>query len=318
MPKNELKEKILNEIATGATAQECADKYNIPAGTIRSWLFRLKNGGAATKKENVAEKEKKPVTKNATQRKPATQHKDVAAKNKAAAKEKEPVVKLEDVDEELTEMQRLFCLYYTKDPVAGTAAKKAGYSEKCAYELGYQLLHNPSVRREIERLKKLKQESIIFGIEDLVEKHMRIAFSNITDVMEFGRVEVPVMGPFGPITVKDKVVDPETGRKKTVKIALTKIINDARFMESANVDGGIIQEVKVGRNGASIKLYDAQKSMDWLERYFEWNPLDKHKQRFDREKLKLEREKLELQREAVEKENGKTPEQGVMIVDDIK
>jgi hypothetical protein len=45
MPKNqfkksktELKEKILNEIATGATPQSCSDKYNIPAGTIRSWV----------------------------------------------------------------------------------------------------------------------------------------------------------------------------------------------------------------------------------------------------------------------------------------
>lgn len=56
---NELKQQILNEIANGATAQQCADKYNIPAGTIRSWVSR-------EKKRNVAGKS--GATKNAAQR----------------------------------------------------------------------------------------------------------------------------------------------------------------------------------------------------------------------------------------------------------
>lgn len=55
----ELKQQILNEIATGATAQQCAEKYNIPAGTIRSWVSREKKRSAA---------KKKPATKNAAQR----------------------------------------------------------------------------------------------------------------------------------------------------------------------------------------------------------------------------------------------------------
>jgi hypothetical protein len=84
MPKNELKEKILNDIATGATAQECNDKYGIPAGTIRSWLFRLKNGGVANNKCNVAEKS---GDKPATQRKDATQRNEKGNKARESRKE---------------------------------------------------------------------------------------------------------------------------------------------------------------------------------------------------------------------------------------
>ena len=67
MQRNELRVRILNEIATGATAQQCAEKYNISAGTIRSWLSRAKAKGEAQSQRNA-----KPATQpkqecNATQ-----------------------------------------------------------------------------------------------------------------------------------------------------------------------------------------------------------------------------------------------------------
>lgn len=65
---NELKQKILNEIATGTTPKECAEKYNIPSGTIRSWVNRSKAKGEVKPQRNA---KKKPATKkkhNATQK----------------------------------------------------------------------------------------------------------------------------------------------------------------------------------------------------------------------------------------------------------
>lgn len=215
-------------------------------------------------------------------------------KGNIKAKEKELEFALEN-SQKLPERELLFCLFYARDPVAGTAAKKAGYSPQSSYQIGWQLLQKPRIRKEIDRLKKIKLESAIFGPEDLIEKHMRIAFSNITDVLEFGRVEVAVMGPFGPVKVKD----PKTGEE----VVLTKIINDARFKESSEVDGGIISEVKVGRDGASIKLYDAQKSMDWLDKYFELNPQDRHKKDYDRKKLELQEKELNFRIESEKKKN---------------
>jgi phage terminase small subunit len=286
MPKNELKDKILNEIATGATAQECSDKYGIPAGTIRSWLFRLKNGGVATK--------------SATQRKPVTQRKNVAT-----VKEKEPVIKLEDVDEELTEKQRLFCFYYIRNFNATQAAIRAGYSPNCPSETGYELLRLPHIKTEINRLKKIRAESMQLTPDDIIERYMRIAFADMTDFVTFGQKDVPLQGDDGVIIDAD-------GKVVTYKD------NYIDFNDHTQVDGGLICEISKGKQGMKIKLEDRQKALDWLANFFEMNPMDKHKKRLDREKLKLEREKLELQREAVEKENGKTPEQGVMIVDDIK
>lgn len=66
MPRNEVKEKILNEIATGATAKQCAEKYNIPAGTIRSWVSRMKcsaTRNVATEKPATQRNKKCNITK---------------------------------------------------------------------------------------------------------------------------------------------------------------------------------------------------------------------------------------------------------------
>ena len=74
--------------------------------------------------------------------------------------------------------------------------------------------------------------------------------------MEFGTEEVPVMAMYGPVQIKDE----ETGEKKI----LTKVVNTVRFKESDNIDGTLISEVKQGRDGASIKLLDKMKALQWI------------------------------------------------------
>ena len=64
------------------------------------------------------------------------------------------------------------------------------------------------------------------------------------------------MGAFGPIQVEDK----KTGEK----VQLTEEVNTVRFKESAVVDGTLISEVSNGRNGATIKLADRMKALNWL------------------------------------------------------
>ena len=85
---------------------------------------------------------------------------------------------------------------------------------------------------------------------------MDIAFSDITDFVTFGREEVQVMGAFGPVEVKD----PETGERMPLK----KSVNTIKFREADEVDGTLIAEIKQGRDGASIKLMDRLKALDWL------------------------------------------------------
>lgn len=66
------------------------------------------------------------------------------------------------------------------------------------------------------------------------------------------------MGPFGPIMVKG-----EDGKKHELK----KMMNTVKFRESTEVDGQLISQIKMGRDGASIKLYDKMKALEWLYQY---------------------------------------------------
>ncbi len=277
MADKKLKQRILKEIATGVTAQQCADKYNIPAGTIRSWVSRAKRC-----KKNVAVKKAATSSKcnNATTKK-TTQRKKGATKKKATIVEN-PIIKFKDINEELTDKQRLFCLFYIRNFNATQAAIKAGYSPHTARQIGYELLTNPHVRVEIQRLKAIKIQSIMITEDDIVERYMRVAFADMTDVAEWGIEEVIDYDPNGAIPI-DK-----DGNIKMLKL------NYLNFKGSDQVDGGLICEISKGKHGLKIKLEDRQKALDWLANYFNMNPMNKHKMRYDNAVLKMREKEIQL------------------------
>ena len=245
---------------------EIANRLNLPEGTIRSWKNRYEWDCNVAKNEcNVAKKKR--------------------GKKKAAGEDVEQVME----NPELTDKQRLFCLHYVRCFNATKAAMKAGYSRETASEQGYQLLQKTSVRNEISKLKQNRLNREMIDASDIFQKYLDIAFADITDYVEFGREEVPVMGPFGPI----KVEDPETGEKVT----LTKRINTVRFRESEEVDGSLILEVKQGKDGASVKLKDSMKALDWLSSHMD---MATEEQRAKVEYLKARTEILRSQKASEE------------------
>ncbi|RKJ46554.1 phage portal protein [bacterium 1XD8-76] len=174
-------------------------------------------------------------------------------KEKAIADEVAQVIE----NPELTDKQRLFCCLYVKCFNATKAYQKAyGVDYATALAAGPRLLGNVRVKAEIRRLKQNRLNREMLSEEDIFQKYMDIAFADITDYVEFGRETIPVMGPFGPIVMKDE----ETGEKIEVK----KEVNVVRFKESCNIDGTLISEVKQGKDGASIKLADRMKALDWI------------------------------------------------------
>lgn len=180
----------------------------------------------------------------------------------------------------LTDKQKLFCLFYTRCFNATKAYQKAyecGYST--AATNGPALLKNAHVRAEIEQLKKAKLNRALLTEDDLVQKYIDIIFSDITDYVEFGQEEQPVMGAYGPIQVED----PESGER----VPLTKTVNVVRFHNSKTVDGSLISEVSQGKDGAKIKLVDKMRALDWLAARYDL--LDRATQR----KLELEERKLQ-------------------------
>lgn len=217
---------------------DIANQLGIPEGTVRSWKNRYNwDCNVAKEKRNVAK----------------------TKKNKKQNQEEPSVDEVSSIIEnpELTDKQRLFCVHYIRSFNATKAYQKAyGCSYETAMVEGSSHLRNPKIKSEILKLKQERLNREFLSEADIFQKYMDIAFADITDYMIFGTEEVPVMAMYGPVKIKD----PETGEEKP----LTKIVNTVRFKDSSEVDGTILAEVKQGRDGASIKLSDRMKALQWL------------------------------------------------------
>ena len=225
---------------SGMKLNKIAADLGLPEGTVRRWKCEHKwDGERSVKNANVRQKD-------------------------SSKKNKDEIINISNIDPdgELTEKQKLFCVFYVKCFSATKAYQKAyGVDYKTAASISYRLLDNDGVKREIRRLQQNRLNRELLTEEDIFQKYMDIAFADITDYVEFGREIVPVMGPFGPIMIKDK------DTKK--KVELKKEVNVVKFKESIAIDGTLISEVKQGKDGASIKLHDRMKALEWLADHME-------------------------------------------------
>lgn len=234
---NEKVDKAKKLYLKGEKLIDIANQFGLSEGTVRSWKSRYNwDCNVAKEKCNVAKKKKQ--------------------KEKRSVKEVQHVME----NAELTDKQRLFCLHYIKCFNATKAYQKAyGCSCETAMVAGPRMLGNVRVRNEITNLKQNRYQREFLSEADIFQKYMDVAFADITDFLGFGTEEVPVMALDGPVKIKD----PETGEEKT----LTKAINVVHFKSSNEVDGSILSEVKQGKYGASIKLADRMKALDWLSKH---------------------------------------------------
>lgn len=194
---------------------------------------------------------------NDVQQKPKSCTTKKVKQKKNTAKEEASLVKSVMENESLTEKQRLFCLYYVKYFNATKAYQKAyGCSYETAGTNGYMLLQNTVITDEIKRLKQYRLNQAMLEPGDIFQKYMDIAFADITDFVFFGQEEVQVTSAFGP--VKDEEGNP-----------VTKVVNVVKFYPSETVDGTLITEVKQGKDGASLKLADRMKALDWLTNHMD-------------------------------------------------
>ncbi|EPB8219951.1 terminase small subunit [Clostridium perfringens] len=184
--------------------------------------------------------------------------------NNKKIEKKKPIV--EEVNEvlknaELTDRQRLFCIYYINCFNAAKAYKKA---YECSYESalsnGYRLMENDSIRKEIENLKRHKLNRVMISEEDIFQRYLDIAYANIGDYLKFGRRRKNKW-------TKNKdgefiaVIDPDTGQQDFYEY------NFIELNESSDVDTSLLSEVKEGKDGISVKLKDGMKALDWLTKH---------------------------------------------------
>lgn len=262
----------------GMKLVEIASQLNLPEGTVRRWKCTYKwDSERSDKKASVRKKKEND--------------------KKAVAEDVEQVMNNPD----LTDKQRLFCLHYVRCFNATKAYQKAyGCSYGTAMVNGSDLLRNTKVRDEIYRLKQNRLNREMLDEHDIFQKYMDIAFADITDYVEFGREEIQVMGAFGPVEMKD----PETGERVTLK----KTVNTVRFKESDQVDGTLIAEVKQGKDGASVKLMDRMKALNWLAEHMDLAT--------DTQKAQIEQIKANTER--LRRDSSTEDDDGVEIINDVE
>lgn len=250
----------------GMKYKDICEKYSLSINTLKSWVKRY----------GWADERKKQGKKCAHKRKRGAYEKEGVYTDKNHEKEvAEKIVKNVTKNEELTDKQQLFCIYYLKYFNATKAYQKAyGCDYLTANANGPRLLANASIKQQIEKLKSERMEGIYLDGKDILQKYIDIAFADITDYASFGQEEVVV----------DIDDEGEPIKRK---------INVVKLKDSDEIDGTIVTEVSKGRDGVKIKLADKMKALEKLEKYFDILP-DNHKRRLEEEKLKLEREKFEF------------------------
>lgn len=221
--RDERVEKALALFKQGMKLVDIAQQLGVKEGTVRSWKNRYEWNATLRKNEcNVA----------------------LQKESKKRAKKEDAVTEVKEIleNDELTDKQRLFCIYYIRCFNATKAYQKAyGCSYEVAAVNGSRMLRNAKIKEEIFRLKQDRMNREFLSEADIFQKYMDIAFADMTDYAEFGN---------------DTFTDPDTGEKVPYSFVNLK--------DSKSVDGTLISEVSKGKDGAKIKLADKMKALQWL------------------------------------------------------
>lgn len=276
----------------GMKYKDIAERYGVSVNTVKSWATRYWN------KDRVA----------CAQKKVARKEKGCNPTQNASEVVYEALSDTVEDNTELNEQQKDFCVYYVQNNNQTAAYMRAyGCSYASAAVSAHHLLKNPKIQAELQILRQVKRTAIsCLCADDIVEMHMRIAFANITDFVTFQSKKVPVLDKMGHLVY---ITDPETNKKGI----LTRTENEILLRDSECVDGTLINEISQGKNGVKIKLADRNKSLEFLERYFELNPQDKHRRDYDNARLEIERERLAMIKDKYDIEVEDTDETDEMI-----
>lgn len=184
---------------------------------------------------------------------------------------------------ELTDKQRLFCIYYVRCFNATKAYQKA---YECSYNTalvnGSRLLGNARIKEEVQSLKEGKLNRAMLTTEDIFQRYIDIAFGDIGDYLTFSKKRKNCW-------TKDDdgndipVVDPDTGEQKYIEY------NAVELNDSINLDTSILQEVSEGKDGVKIRLQDKMRALQWLADHMD---IATDKQKAEIERIKAQTNKL--------------------------
>ncbi len=268
----------------GTKLVDIAEILGINAGTVRRWKCTQKWSEQKIHREETEQLSNRSQNRTyETERSDNKQGINYNGKQSIVKKAVEQTLSNDNLNDE----QQLFCLIYAKTYNAVQSYMEAYNTTNynAAGVSSCRLLRVPKIRKAIQDIKKAKAEQILADKEDIVELQMRIAFADIGQYLEFKEEERPVISAFGPVQVE------ENGEKKT----LTQKVNNVHIKDSRQLDTQLIQEIKNGKNGFSIKLADKSKAIEWLSKYFEVFPEDTRKAEYDRHRKEMDNRKLDIE-----------------------
>lgn len=262
-PKRELSFKLWRENQS-ITNREIAKTLEVDEKKIATWKLRDKW------KERVESTTQVKKNKCSTTKKQSVvQQKDdvIQQIEKESEKNKKKIIKeiSEEVlgDDNLTEKQRKFCVYYMQSFNATQSAIKAGYSKDTAYQIGHALLKKVEIKKYLTELKEMYAQEDYLESKRLIERHKQIAFADLNDYIS------------------------GEGKLKDLSFTDGTLIKKVTVKESSTAQGS--------SSSSSIELEDRSKSLDFLNKFYGLNPefvLNKEKHELEKVKKGLEIEKL--------------------------
>ncbi|MDY4024811.1 terminase small subunit [Enterococcus avium] len=217
----------------GMKYKEIAEKYGVSINTVKAWKSRKWN-----KQDQASDPPPKKVA-----------HK----KEKGCTQKKlQPVID----NDELTEQQKMFCLFYLQHFNATKAYQQAYQCDyKVANSNAYLLMVNHGIKAELHRLKAELQKDIFVDVKDLIVEYVKQFSADITDIVEVELTEYEVRDKAGN-KVKTKDGEQVIGR-----------LNDVYVRSSKDFDGSLVKKISQGKDGISVEMYDKQKAMNELMKY---------------------------------------------------
>ncbi|MGM0169872.1 hypothetical protein IGI39_004902 [Enterococcus sp. AZ135] len=232
MEKREVAFKLYKESNGEKPLIEIAKEIDASPGTVRGWKSRYKWDESLGIKPSET---KRSVTRNVT---------------------KDATPKLVIDNDDLTEQQKMFCLFYLQHFNATKAYQQA---YQCDYNTananGSRLLVKASVKEELRHLKAELQQEQFFTIQDIIADYAKQWKADINDVITSDRKRTKAVDGKGQL-VKD-----ENGEQVYL------YYNTITAKNSDEFDGQLVKEISQGRDGVSVKLHDKQKAMNELMKY---------------------------------------------------
>lgn len=239
---------------------DIAASLGVPDGTVRGWKSKdnweaTLNGDTDPQPPGKSKNKKRNVPNMNTER--SNQQRNVPIREQPPPAKDEPDTGEPD-EEGLTPKQRIFVLEYLRTFNATQAAIAAGYSKKTAYAIGWENLRKPEIQTAIKRAKEQFTEELGLDVKRIIAEWMKLAFADTGDYVNFGSREFPLQTKKG-----DPVLDKDGNQ-------LTGTQNFVNLVNSDVIDTSVISEVKEGKDGFSVKLYNKIEALKQLEKYTDY------------------------------------------------